>query len=192
MNTILLPSMLMIGGSGRNVGKTTLICAIIRKFAPSVPIIGLKVTSIRPGEEDFHGHHEQPFTENFRIFEETNTSSAKDTAKMLRAGACKVYFIQSTDEQMSMAMDTFFRMVNRKSIIVCETRSLRRLIKPGVFILITDLAHTEFKSKAAEFESLADLHIYFDPENRSMAYNAERIELRDVEWRLFVPGAELV
>jgi hypothetical protein len=184
MQTISMPSMLMIGGSGRNVGKTTLICAIIRKFAPAVPIIGLKVTSIRPGEEDFHGHHEQPLEGDFRIFEETNSASAKDTAKMLKAGAKKVYFIQSTDEQMQLAMDAFFKLIDKHNIIICETRSLRRLIRPGIFIMITDPSHKDFKSRAVEFENLADLHICFDAQHRSMEFNTSRIELQDGEWYL--------
>ena len=184
MSMISLPSMLMIGGSGRNVGKTTLICAIIRRFAPATPIIGLKVTSIRPGEEDFHGHHEQPFTENFRIFEETSLKSLKDTAKMLNAGARKVYFIQSTDEQMPLAIDAFFKLVDRKSTIICETRSLRRLVKPGIFVLITDPADKDFKSKSAEFETLADLNITFDTRLFQMEYYASRIDLQNGKWLL--------
>ena len=176
--------MLMIGGSGRNVGKTSLICAIIRKFAPATFIIGLKVTSIRPGEEDFHGHHEQPLSENFRIFEETNIGSAKDTAKMLKAGAQKVYFIQSTDEQMSLAMDAFFKIIDQHSTIICESRSLRRSIKPGVFILITDPTHKDFKAKAAEFENFADMQIHFDAQHHSIALQANRIDLHGGEWHL--------
>jgi hypothetical protein len=184
MHILTLPSMLMIGGSGRNVGKTTLICAVIRKFAPSAPIIGLKVTSIRPGEEDFHGHHDQPLTTTFSIFEETNAGSAKDTGKMLRAGALKVYFIQTTDEQMHQAMEAFFKLVHQNSIIICETRSLRRFIKPGLFILITDPAHMDFKAKTGELENLADLNIHFDHQNRIMELQADRIALHDGGWHL--------
>lgn len=179
-----MPSMLMIGGSGRNVGKTTLICAIIRKFAPTTPLIGLKVTSIRHGEEDFHGHHDDPLSETFRIFEETDQASEKDTAKMLKAGARKVYFIQTTDEQMPLAMDAFFKLVGQQSTIICETRSLRRFIKPGLFILITDPAHTDFKARSAEFESVADLHILFDAQHRTMELQAERIALDAGTWHL--------
>lgn len=176
--------MLMIGGSGRNVGKTTLICAIIRKFAPTTPLIGLKVTSIRHGEEDFHGHHDVPLSETFRIFEETDKESVKDTAKMLSAGARKVYFIQTPDEQMPLAMDAFFALVGQQSTIVCETRSLRRLIKPGLFILITDPVHTDFKARSAEFESVADLIIPFDTQYRTMELQSERIELDAGIWHL--------
>lgn len=184
MHTISLPTMLMIGGSGRNVGKTTLICAIIRKYWPSTSIIGLKVTSIRPGEEDFHGNHEYPLSENFRIFEETDTSSVKDTAKMLKAGARKVYFIQTTDEQMPMAMDAFFKLVDLHSTIICETRSLRHMIKPGIFVLITDPAHSDFNAKSSEFENLADLHICFDAQHRTVELQANLINLQSGEWQL--------
>ena len=184
MHTISLPSMLMIGGSGRNVGKTTLICAIIRKFAPSTPIIGLKVTSIRPNEEDFHGNHEQPLPENFRIFEETNTRSTKDTARMLNAGAQRVYFIQSTQQQMSLAIDAFFKIVNQHSTIICETRSLRSLIKPGVFILISDQTDMILKAKATEFESLADIHLHFDAQHHTMELQANLIDLHEGKWQL--------
>jgi hypothetical protein len=174
----------MIGGSGRNVGKTTLICAVIRKFAHSAPIIGLKVTSIRPAEEHLHGNHDPALPENFRIMEETNTELAKDTSKMLSAGASKVYFIQSTDEQMPFAIKAFFKLVDQQSIIICETRSLRKLIAPGVFILITDPTHLDIKGKAAEFEFLADIHVYFDALNRSVELLANRIELEEGKWHL--------
>jgi hypothetical protein len=174
----------MIGGSGRNVGKTTLICAIIRKFAPTAPIIGLKVTSIRSGEEAFHGQHESIQSENFKIIEETGKDNKKDTAKMLLAGAKKVYFIQSTDDQLETAMDSFFNLVDRNSIFICETRNLRRLINPGVFILITDPAHDNFKVNSAEFANMADLHLQFDYTNRTIESNAEKISLEGGIWQL--------
>lgn len=174
----------MIGGSGRNVGKTTLICAIIRKFAPSATIIGLKVTSIRPGEDDFHGYHDQPLSENFRIFEETNIGSAKDTARMLKAGARKAYFIQSTDEHLPLAMEAFFKLVDKHSTIICETRSLRRYIKPGIFVLITDPSNGDFKDKAAEFEGYADIHIRFDTLQRIIELQADRIGLNAGKWHI--------
>jgi hypothetical protein len=182
--TIYLPSVLMIGGSGRNVGKTTLICAIIRKFACNSQIIGLKVTSIRAGEESSHGFHETLQSSNFKIIEETGKDSGKDTSKMLQAGAKKVYFIQSTDEQLPIALNSFFEQVDRNSIIICETRNLRRLVKPGIFILITDAAHDNFKANSPEFLDMADLHLKFDIANHTIETNVEKICLENGKWRL--------
>jgi hypothetical protein len=181
---VVLSSMLMIGGSGRNVGKTTLICAIIRKLAPTTPIIGLKVTSMRAGEEDFHGHHESQLSDTYKIIEETGSDSRKDTAKMLQSGAKKVYFVQCVDGQLQQAMDAFFELEDRNSVIICETRNLRRIIKPGVFILITDPAHDNFKADCSEFINSADLHLKFDHTNRTIESNAEKIILENGIWQL--------
>ncbi len=176
--------MLMIGGSGRNVGKTTLICAILRKFASANSIIGLKVTGIRPGEEDSHGHHTHPLTENYSIVQESGENIRKDTAKMLQAGARKVYFIQSTDEQLPLAMKSFFELEDRNSIIICESRGLRHLLKPGVFILISNPAHTNLKSKNVEFVKYANLHLQFDSENHTMETNADKVNIENGMWQL--------
>jgi len=181
---ISMPSMLMIGGSGRNIGKTTLICAIISKLASSVPIIGLKVTSIRPGEADSHGNHQSPLSENYKITEESGIEERKDTARMLIAGAKRVYFIQSTDSQLPMAMESFFELEDRNSIIICETRSLRRLIKPGLFILINDPSCDNPKSDFNNYIEFADLLLQFDQKNRTMKTNADKIRLENGEWSL--------
>jgi hypothetical protein len=186
LRTISLPTMLMIGGSGRNVGKTTLICAIIRKFASSFPIIGLKVTSIRTGESDSHGNHESPLSEEFKITEESGTEGRKDTARMLEAGAKKVYFIQSTDYNLPFALNSFFKLVDRDSIIICETRSLRRLIIPGVFILINDPSRNNPKSDFTEFIDTADLLIQFDPANPCMESQTDKICITGGRWQLIV------
>ncbi len=183
-HTLFLPKMLMIGGSGRNVGKTTLICALIRKYASSYPIIGLKVTSIRPGEDDTHGNHEVPLSENFKILEETGENSNKDTSRMLIAGAKKVYFVQSTDEQLQEAISAFFEKTYRNSIIICETRNLRRIIKPGIFVLITDPAHENFKVNSAEFFMTADLHLEFDHKNKVMETFTDLIIFEEGKWQL--------
>ena len=176
--------MLMIGGSGRNVGKTTLICSIISKFSATIPIIGLKVTSIRPGEAGSHGYHETPVQENFKISEEFGLDNRKDTTRMLKAGAKKVYFIQSRDDQLPLAMESFFEIEDRNSIIICETRSLRNLIKPGIFILITDLSRGNPKTNFADFVKSADLLLEFDPLRCTLETNADKICLETGRWYL--------
>jgi hypothetical protein len=186
LHKLFLPTMLMIGGSGRNVGKTTLICAIMRKFASATQIIGLKVTSIRPGEKDFHGHHDTASSSSYQIIEEQDNDSEKDTARMLRAGAKKVYYLQTTDDQLSMAMKSFFDIEDQNSIIICETRNLSRIIKPGIFVLISDPAHDNFKANSSEFFKTADLHLEFDHKNRVMETYADLIILEDGKWRLNV------
>lgn len=51
-------NLLIIGGTGRNVGKTTLANLLIKKFSLQIEIIGLKVSTHKKGDEFLHGYHE--------------------------------------------------------------------------------------------------------------------------------------
>ena len=128
--------MIMIGGNSRNTGKTTLACSIISRFCSTNDVIGLKVTSIRPGEEHLHGNHSEKAIEGYTIFEEINSLSEKDTSKMLRAGASKVFYIQAEDIFVEKAILHFVSMYINNQVIVCESRSLRKIIKPGLFLMM--------------------------------------------------------
>jgi len=131
-----IPEMIMIGGNSRNSGKTTMACSIINKLAVTREVIGLKVTSIRPGEDDFHGNHLEELTDDFSIFEEVRTDTHKDTSKMLKAGAAHVYYIRASETHIENALLYFIARYIKDEIIVCESRSLRGIINPGLFLVM--------------------------------------------------------
>ncbi len=96
---IKLDGMLMIGSSGAKVGKTELACALIRKFSKSRPIIGIKVTTIKTKDGQCprggEGCGVCPSLEgNFAVTEEVDSSSEKDTARLLAAGASQVFWLR--------------------------------------------------------------------------------------------------
>jgi uncharacterized protein YkvS len=72
------PNVLMIVGQGQKVGKTSLACRIIEKFSPN-GVYALKVSL------HFHelGMSEKLLfvDKNYRIIEEVNPNSEKDSAK---------------------------------------------------------------------------------------------------------------
>lgn len=80
---LLNKQILLVGGATRNVGKTTFICRIIEKFSREVPIVALKIKTLRKDDAYFHGKDRNPLKENefFRITEET-VSGNEDTQKM--------------------------------------------------------------------------------------------------------------
>lgn len=131
-----VPNMIMVGGNSRNSGKTSVACGIISKLSAANEVIGLKVTSIRPGEHDTHGSHKEEIKPGFTIFEEQDYDSEKDTSKMLRAGATRVYFIRVEDTFTEQAILHFFSSYINKEMIVCESRSLRNIIEPGLFLMM--------------------------------------------------------
>lgn len=126
----------MIGGNSRNAGKTTLAFGIISKLAATHDTIGLKVTSIRPGEEGLHGTHNEMDLTGFEVMEELKTDSPKDTSKMLRAGAKQVFYLRVSDFYVEKAIVFFLKNFVNNQLIVCESRSLRNIVAPGLFVMM--------------------------------------------------------
>ena len=153
---ISLPQMVMIGGNSRNSGKTTMACNIITKLASAQDVIALKVTSVRPGEDDLHGNHNEEAGSDFTIFEETEANSHKDTSKMLMAGAAHVYYIRVAETFIEKALLHFLSKYINKQIIVCESRSLRGVIKPGLFLMMIRLPVEGKAKEISEYIAKAD------------------------------------
>lgn len=158
-----VPNMILIGGNSRNCGKTSMACQLISALSATHQIIGLKITSIRPGEAGMHGHHRAGNFDDFIILEEHDAGSPKDTSSMLRAGASKVFYIQAPEHLFEKSLLHFLSMYINKQIIVCESRSLRRVVTPGLFLLMMRLPDERRpKNDLAFFLQLADKVFYFD------------------------------
>lgn len=153
---IALPNMLMISGNTRNSGKTSLACSVIRRFSKDHPVTGLKVTRIHPGEEAFHGDHGGENDAAWDLQEETNPAGHKDTSRMLQAGASHVYYIRTTDDHLAEALDAFLKQKCAGTLIVCESRSLRYAVEPGVFILMMRQTEPGKGKDVSTLLSLAD------------------------------------
>lgn len=131
--------LLIIAGSGRKSGKTTLVLKIISKFSAKSPILGLKVCTKKVGDDQYHGNHETIAANSYSIYKESDPSLDKDTAKMLKAGAINSYLILS---DVSKVIDSYMAIqtsaVAKNQFIVCESGSLRNHIRPGLFIFLNN------------------------------------------------------
>ena len=151
-----IPNMVMIGGNSRNAGKTTLACNIIRKLSSNYEVTALKVTSIRPGESDMHGHHSDEEFSGYSIMEELNSDSHKDTSAMLQAGASRVFYIRTEDAFTEQAINSFLSTYNYDQPIVCESRSLRRVLVPGLFVMMVRKQISGNEKDISEYIGKAD------------------------------------
>jgi len=173
----------MIGGASRNIGKTELSCTLINKFCPTNKIIGLKVCSIYPDDNKFHRTGEISVEENnFTIIEETRITGSKDTIRMKNAGASRIFYIRVKDNYLEEAINKFFKIVNPKSIIICESNSLRRLIKPGLFLIIKSEYPKHIKESAKQLMKNADMIIISD--GKSFKTDFSHIVFSTKGWKL--------
>ncbi len=82
-------AILVVGGSGRNVGKTTLVCGLIAAL-PELRWTAVKITSHAHGNGDV-------------VWEETAAGEGSDTARYLAAGAWRALLVTATGQEFPMA-----------------------------------------------------------------------------------------
>ncbi len=165
--------LLIVGGSGRNVGKTEFVCRLIEKLRYRHKVFALKVSAVFPDEEIFHGDHVADESSG-NLFEETRRDTTKDTSRMLRAGACRVFYLRSSDADIRNGFAEFKRQVPSDAVIVCESNSLIRFVNPGLFILVK-AKRGSVKSRVHSLSGRADMVVISQGE--SGFPEIERIEL---------------
>ncbi len=75
---------------------------------------------------------------------------------MLAAGAEKVYYIETTDRFLSIAFQEFMKLVTPFSPIVCESPGLRKVVHPGLFLILKGDFRDQSKKNVMELMHLAD------------------------------------
>lgn len=177
-----LPNLLLIAGNARNTGKTSLSCEILRRFGQSHSIIGLKLTRMKSGEEQFHGHHSEPAPDSFSISEESNLTGDKDTSKMLASGASKAFYIQAQDDQVVNAFESFYKSIPENSLILCESRSLREFITPGIFILMMRSEPIEKLKDVSHFLEIADIICFKGDNMKEIKHIVKHLQINQSTW----------
>ncbi len=157
-------NIILISGSGRNVGKTSFIREVIAKNA-SKNLAAIKITPHfhEPGA----GLIPLADTVNYRIFQETDSASRKDSSLFLQAGAQKVYYIQTTDAYLQEAFGLTTAQLSADQPIVVESAALRQIVKPGLYLFIQK-KYEETKPTAKAMQKLADLTVFSDGEQFSI------------------------
>ncbi len=167
----LYKNILLIGGTGRNVGKTSLVCELIKRFSSKTEIIGLKITN--------HFHLNQ--NQNFNFIEETDTSGLKDSSKMLLAGATKVFYIEAEAKNLQAAFDFFIENQGNNKLIICESNGLSEIITPGVFLLVDRNNNSVIKSSAKK--AIAKINAVVEMENNSFRHVTKLVSISDSAWK---------
>jgi len=172
-----IPNLLLIAGTGTKSGKTTLACRIIEQFT-HLNITAIKITP--------HFHETTPGLKaiieepGYAIYEETNIESQKDTSRMLRAGADKVYYAKVLDDRLLFVFDKIKELIPDGTPIVCESPALRYYTEPGVFLIIS----SETTNKRKNISELLKLpHVMFKFEELNEIISLP-IEFTDEKWSL--------
>lgn len=133
-----ISNLLIVSGLGRNIGKTELAVQLIGRQNRQSVVYGIKVSVVSPEQTSLITHQ---MDKAYRIFEETNRNSSKDTSRMLRSGAEKVYYLQANPEGIYAAFNRLLEQIPEHAAIVCESNSLGDFFAPGLHVLLFGPEH---------------------------------------------------
>lgn len=156
--TVISKNILLISGSGRNIGKTSFIRSVIAQNADKKPV-AIKITP--HFHEPTDGLVAISVNNGFRVYQETNNSSEKDSSLFLQAGAKKVFYIQTSDLYLNEAFSHLSNLLSPEEPIIVESAALRKFIVPGLYIFIQK-KFDDTKQSAFEMKKLADMIIDSD------------------------------
>jgi hypothetical protein len=163
---MIIPNLLLIAGTGTKSGKTSLACRLIEQFR-NLKIIAIKITP--HFHETTHGLiilYEEP---GYAIYEETDMNSDKDTSRMLKAGASKVYFAKVFDDRLHFVFNKIKDLIPQGVPIICESPALRNYIEPGAFLIISSETINKRKN-ISHLQNLPHVMFKFEELNRISSF----------------------
>jgi molybdenum cofactor guanylyltransferase len=184
---IKLDGMLMIGSAGANLGKTELACAILRKFGKNGGIIGVKVTTIKDTNGQCPRGGEgcgvcSSLDGVFCIAEEADSSSGKDTSRLLTCGAGRVFWLRVVREHLAEGVTALLDVIGRDAVCVCESNSLREVVEPGLFFMVTGRDVKTWKDSAHRVGEYADRIVVSN--GKGFDIDLDEIEIVGGKWRM--------
>jgi len=187
-----LDGMLMIGSAGRKTGKTELACALIRKFSKDRDITGIKVTTIeeRDGQCPRGGQGCgvcSSLDDDFCITEETESNSDKDTARLLAAGASRVFWLRVMKTHLKQGLTALLDIIGPDAVSICESNSLRLVVEPGLFLIVKGQEQEVWKNSARQTRKYADRIVVSGQGDHTGSplrfdFDLEQIKLSDKKW----------
>ncbi len=174
-------NVLLVSGTGQNVGKTTLVCNVISENKQH-NIIAIKVS---PHFHELNVSDKIIYkTKEFILVQELNKDTNKDSSLMLKAGAKKSFYLQCIDENLPKAITYIKTILHENSNLVIESGGLGRFIKPKLFIFITNETVEEIKLKSLNLMKTANKVVVF--KNNTHNFDYKNIKILENEWVILI------
>ncbi|MDD3722679.1 MAG: hypothetical protein PHW92_09365 [Lutibacter sp.] len=139
-------NLINICGAGRNVGKTYLCEAIIAHCSDYNTLIALKISTFKHHAKDKIGLHKLIETKFYTIWQELNFTP-KDSGRYLKAGAKASYYVECDDAHLLNAFLFIYKMYGNSCLIVCESASITKHIKPAVSVFVESAFYATEENK---------------------------------------------
>lgn len=190
------PDIIIIGAADRNVGKTEFASELIRRLAaPGHPVLGVKITTIKEegGRCPRGGTGCGVCTSlqgRYEIIEEQTSGPAKDTHRMLAAGASKVYWLRVLHRHLAEGLSELLKLLPPGIPVVCESNSARLALHPGLFLVLRRHGSSLVKPSCAKVIDYADRLVEFTGDAWDLT--PRQLRFADGIWQLPHPNATAI
>jgi hypothetical protein len=125
-------AVLVVGGNGRGVGKTALVCGLIRAL-PEFSWMAVKITN--------HAHGDWP-----ALYEEAAAGQGTDTGRYLAAGARRAFLVTAGDGDFGERLSELRKFLGPEPNLIFESNRILRFLEPDLCVAIEPEASTPRKS----------------------------------------------
>ena len=182
------PNIMVVCGSGRKVGKTTIVRELISFFKENQKIAAIKVSphfyqDKQPQNIIMHDINCNVYIENesdsYRI-------NKKDSSLFFQAGASPVYYIETKDDKLENAFLFILKHIGDQRLIICESGILGRLFKPGILIYLESTIKKVENNDKVTNKNLADVIIQINENNlqAEVLKAIKKIRVVENKWEL--------
>lgn len=150
-------AIVVIGGHSRDVGKTSVMAAIIARL-PQMRWTAFKITQFGHGFCTANGEPCDCQTDEHTVAvsEEHDAANATDTARYLAAGAVRSFWVRSRIGNLAAAMPRLRKELAVAENAILESNSILGFLRPNLYLSVLDHATGDFKDSARLFLDRAD------------------------------------
>ena len=151
-------ALIIVGGSTRNIGKTSVVAGLITALR-RMEWTAIKVTQYGHGICSANGKECDCATADHMVAftEERDRSGGSDTSRYLAAGAKRSLWVRTQQGELFEAMPRLRREIAQGGNVIAESNSLLQFIQPDLFLSVLDPAVEDFKGSARRYLDRADL-----------------------------------
>jgi molybdopterin-guanine dinucleotide biosynthesis protein A len=181
----------MVGAGGRGVGKTRFTCSLIERFGSQCDIVGVKISVVDSINKSHHpditgSGAGDSLSAPYYISQEKDSTTSKDTSRMLASGAKRVLWLQAMNTHLEEGTRALLETLRDETVSICESNRARRIIEPGIFIMMSNCKQDGWKPSAKEVAPYADrISTEFD-------IDLNDIQLLHSEWAIKMQATAIV
>jgi hypothetical protein len=149
--------LVVVGGHTRNIGKTSVMCSIIRATR-HLAWTAIKITQYGHGVCSKDGKScecalpDHPFA----LQQELDRADRSDTSRFLAAGAGKSYWARTAAGNLGEGMPALRRLWQSSENTIVESNSILQFVKPDLYLTVLDFGIADFKDSSRRYLDRAD------------------------------------